>query len=583
MIAVLDTEVCRALSHDFLRVDEDFYLSLFPDVAAAIACGIETSAREHFANHGFREGRIPNPSCGVRYARWVEAVRAFSPAGIGRAEIRARIIELAQVRYLDFFETLDSAPYWRADQDNPVRVEFAEQLALLAMLLSDREQIFAFVWLLANHDHDQVQMLLPFVSEIGNGRILPSLLKAVDAYWIDTGRLTDFRSQLMEQVFASSEFVAFRSGALEVFEDGLVRAHAAELDARYNSQSPYGLPRTKTVMRSEQDRHLFVGFFGQLRFPENTLPAVVEKILESCCGAKVSIGISTWDKVGSRLIYDGDPISFALEQLPHEFGVFSHSRSLAICRDLEALFPATLRLIKSISAEGRAVDGAMLERLCSRPVWQAIDSDADFLEASGALIAQHYPERSHVLNQGRMWNRIAQLGALLEEVEKAEGPAGAVVLLRPDMVLTGNFSAALERVFSADSDDRTVLVDFDAHARNRNGIGDRVFLCKPRRAMRLFDVERVLKATLNDGGLVRELYYWFMTMHVIPQTMLYQDGADIVSLDRGECSTVLRRRGLTWDRLAEPLALDAMASESADIRAFIASVQASLADAGSGS
>ena len=40
-------------------VDEAWYLQTYPDVAAAIREGRETSAYDHFVKHGYREGRTP--------------------------------------------------------------------------------------------------------------------------------------------------------------------------------------------------------------------------------------------------------------------------------------------------------------------------------------------------------------------------------------------------------------------------------------------------------------------------------------------------------------------------------------------
>lgn len=42
-------------------VDEAFYLSRNPDVAEGVAQGSIRSAREHFINHGYFEGRMPYP------------------------------------------------------------------------------------------------------------------------------------------------------------------------------------------------------------------------------------------------------------------------------------------------------------------------------------------------------------------------------------------------------------------------------------------------------------------------------------------------------------------------------------------
>lgn len=44
-----------------IEVDESWYLQHNDDVAGAIARGVIGSAREHFANDGYLEGRLPFP------------------------------------------------------------------------------------------------------------------------------------------------------------------------------------------------------------------------------------------------------------------------------------------------------------------------------------------------------------------------------------------------------------------------------------------------------------------------------------------------------------------------------------------
>ena len=42
-----------------VEVDEDFYLSRYPDVAHGVRNGTIQSARGHFVDHGYFEGRLP--------------------------------------------------------------------------------------------------------------------------------------------------------------------------------------------------------------------------------------------------------------------------------------------------------------------------------------------------------------------------------------------------------------------------------------------------------------------------------------------------------------------------------------------
>jgi hypothetical protein len=55
-------ELVRVLRLLLPRVhfDTDWYLRIYPDVAAAVASGAAISARQHFVDHGYFEGRIPS-------------------------------------------------------------------------------------------------------------------------------------------------------------------------------------------------------------------------------------------------------------------------------------------------------------------------------------------------------------------------------------------------------------------------------------------------------------------------------------------------------------------------------------------
>ena len=44
-----------------IEVNEAWYLTQYPDVAEAVRDGIVDSAREHFLNDGYFEGRVPFP------------------------------------------------------------------------------------------------------------------------------------------------------------------------------------------------------------------------------------------------------------------------------------------------------------------------------------------------------------------------------------------------------------------------------------------------------------------------------------------------------------------------------------------
>jgi len=44
-----------------IDVNEDWYLATNPDIAEAVAAGVTASAKSHFVEHGYFEGRLPFP------------------------------------------------------------------------------------------------------------------------------------------------------------------------------------------------------------------------------------------------------------------------------------------------------------------------------------------------------------------------------------------------------------------------------------------------------------------------------------------------------------------------------------------
>jgi hypothetical protein len=42
-----------------IDVQEDWYLTTYPDVAEGIGAGVQRAAKEHFVQHGYFEGRLP--------------------------------------------------------------------------------------------------------------------------------------------------------------------------------------------------------------------------------------------------------------------------------------------------------------------------------------------------------------------------------------------------------------------------------------------------------------------------------------------------------------------------------------------
>lgn len=551
-------------------VDETFYLDKYSDVAAAVVAGAVLSASEHFKKHGIFEGRIPNPNVGDQFLRWLRETRVIEQKCHEESGVKSKVRHLASLAGIEFFQFLEAQMYYRSRHLKEDREEFLKELMALSSTLADRERVLVCNWFMANHDHNEVKQVLPLVESIKDGTILPSLAKAIDEYYLDTGMCGDVREIMIEKFFGSDEYSRFQLGDTRVFADDLVRAHASELDARYNAKSTFALPRTKAAGANEASkRHVFVGFFGQLRFPHDTLPQLCEQIRSEFSGTQISFGVSTWDKQGARALADYDPVNFACEQLPIDFEDFCLSNGVCSVGELARVFPALTDFLRLRGEASKSVSEELIGQLCGTDTYCSIDADDVYLATVGAAIDKEFPSKGYMLNQGRMWNRIGKFRELLDNAEWQYGTVTDVIFLRSDLKVSGDLAAAVQPVLGAGPSDRRVLVDYDAHAKNLTGVGDRIFVAKRDSAFRLIDGENVMQATLREGGLVKEIYYWFMTMHTYAQTLIYQHGCEPTSIDSSKFAVEIYRGRLGWRQILEPGALDAVYSPHPAAREFL--------------
>jgi hypothetical protein len=554
-------------------VDQAYYLDRYPDVAAAIEAKAFQSAEDHFLKHGMEEGRIPNGKYGDQFLRWLRVRSGAAAAPAQSDEPKAQVEALASLQGIEFFQALDSmARYWRARNETPQRATFIEELVGVAPSLGDRERIFVFNWLLANHQHDEVDALVHVVQGIEDGAILPSLAKAVDVYRIDTGRLADLSEKLLKKVTASKLYERALSEQPGAFADDLVRSHACEIHARYTEASDFALPRTTKPSAVAAGKHIFVGFFGQLRFPEETLPRLADLFRTSFPDTRISFGLATWDRQGVRVLEDDHPVNFACEQLPTNFEAYCLANGIHSVRRFSEAFPSLAKFLQRRSEEGQRVDANLIQSLIGSHVHCAIDPDSYYMADAGAVVAEAYPNQPHMLNQGRMWSRIARLGQMLEQAEHDHGATTDVVLLRTDLRTSGDMVKHVKMLIDADASDRRVLVDYDAHAIHITGVGDRFFFAKREAAARIFDAQRVMQESLRRGGFIKSVYYWLMQAHSYPQTLLYQQGFDAINIYPSDFGVQIYRGRMDLSEVREWAEVDARESIDRKARAFLASL-----------
>ncbi|WP_350019263.1 hypothetical protein ABOK31_16525 [Rhizobium sp. ZPR4] len=554
-------------------VDQAYYLNRYQDVAAAIEAKTFQSAEEHFRLYGLKEGRIPNKMYGDQFLRWLRARSGTVTTSAHREEPKAQVEELASLQGIEFFQSLDSKHrYWRARNKTEEREVFIKELVHVAPSLGERERIFVFNWLLANHEHSQVDVLLHTVQNIDDERILPSLAKAVDVYCIGTGRLGVLRDKLLRKIIESPLYDAALGEQIEAFTDGLVRSHACEIHARYNVVSDFALPRTTKQFPVASKKHIFVGFFGQLRFPQETLPRLADLFRTSFPRTSISFGLATWDKQGVRVLADDHPVNFACEQLPADFEAYCLTNGIHSVRRFSKAFPAIAMFLKRRAEEGQRVDADLIRGLVSSETYSAIDPDSYYMSGAGAVVSSSFPNQPYMLNQGRMWNRIARLGEMLTQAEKDRGAVTDVFLLRTDLRTSGDLVEHVKTLVDSDASDRRVLVDYDAHAIHLTGVGDRFFFAKREAAARIMDAERVMQETLQHGGFIKSAYYWLMQPHSYPQTLLYQHGLNVINIFPSDFGVQIYRGKMDLSSIREWVEMDLEETTDSNARAFLVSL-----------
>lgn len=75
-----------------IDVDEPWYLQRYPDIADAIRAGLTPSAKEHFLNNGYFEGRLP-------FSITVDEAFYFSRYPEIAQAVRDGIVESAQAHF----------------------------------------------------------------------------------------------------------------------------------------------------------------------------------------------------------------------------------------------------------------------------------------------------------------------------------------------------------------------------------------------------------------------------------------------------------------------------------------------------
>lgn len=401
-------------------------------------------------------------------------------------------------------------------------------------------------------------------------------IKFLDLYSGESDRHRELLRKCV-RAFAQDGEIRHSDGQSAGFSAGPFSIRLSELAGRY-PQIKASLPNAifcpvttpfVTSSPSPARRHVFIGMFGQLRSPRDVLPKAMEFLRQDTrqwidLGHAVSYGVSTWDREGIRVLSPTDPAIFAYLMLPHELVTACQALGIGTISDMQGVLPAlTSRLMKDSRVE-TDVTAEAIRDLAGSKVLVDMSSDAAFMNGSGAEIAAEYPGEPHVLNQGRMWNRIAALGELCAEAARISmEPVTDVLLLRADLTPAGHLTSFLEE---RDIGETNVMwIDRDPYALTLDGIGDRVFVGDIVAANRLFDGQRVYQSIVRDKNLL-QTYRWNFAAHRFPMTLLYEHGTAIRQIGPETFHYDLHRAKLSLADIATELRLDMESTSRPEVK-----------------
>lgn len=293
------------------------------------------------------------------------------------------------------------------------------------------------------------------------------------------------------------------------------------------------LPRTVRPSTDAQEKgHLLVGLFGQARFPTYVLPALfahigkqVEPLVAQ--GWKISYAASSWDKIGQRAIHDHDAAYFIQERLPHEINHELTKLPISTVEHIRNILPDTVRACAENGAAVTAMSGEYLSEALGRHVHAEIGSDQRFMAEIGKSVSDSFHGDSNVVNQVRMWNRLAKLRGLAQSAAADAGREITHVLMaRMDLLFLEDQLWPNMIAPGLASEPNFIFADHDPHANFIEGLGDRVMFCDMAGFHRVTDGERLIRHVL-EGGEKYACYRQRFHAHSFLETILFESDVRI--------------------------------------------------------
>ncbi|QBX38791.1 hypothetical protein E4M02_11805 [Brevundimonas sp. S30B] len=317
--------------------------------------------------------------------------------------------------------------------------------------------------------------------------------------------------------------LAARRADAELENEALRRAERLSVDDPVRHAELHQRARSLGL---DRPLRVFIGLFGQMRDPDQVIPALVEHLQQSLApsGAEIRFGLATWPQTGFRPLSLDDSAGFFQQVVPPPLRPMLSDQHGADGHRLRAVWPEVVDALMdwSGSQTARTPDIETLEGLLPQGSRIALGNEDAVRQCVDQMPPATRSLAREQINQLKMWSRIADLGPLARafEVEDAR-PFDCCILVRCDLVnLKGSPSALAAR--SASAHGRTIVFhDYDAHAEFIEGSGDRYMVASRSAAEVLFaGFDHYIESLQTDDQPLRER----VPCHEGVQSLLFVSG-----------------------------------------------------------
>ncbi|MGV1896709.1 hypothetical protein GOZ84_11105 [Agrobacterium vitis] len=338
------------------------------------------------------------------------------------------------------------------------------------------------------------------------------------------------------------------------------------------------LPRERTAFQVERNdkEHIFIGMFGQCRFSNHVFPMLIDKLSSETKALKekgtiFSYGISTWDRGGSRGLFDTDSVHFLLQHLPFDLHDGVMQLNCKSVGDVKRHLPNVVNFCSSLAASASDITVDYLKSYLSPDFETDIWNDTKFMSSIGQRVADKFGGNFHLVNQARMWNRIAALRALAEKAEREKAlPITRYVLLRSDLVFSGTSLLANLINLSTPGRNNFLMGDHDPHANFIEGLGDRIMFCDKQAFARITSGQELFLNVIDAPGSMKP-YISRCHAHQFLETILFEQDTRLIRMPWEETRHEIYRGRLTMQQVLPHLVLDLNSDSKSleHLRAFV--------------